>query len=438
LTILPPEQPAVTGPRHMAPAKPRGVTHLVFTSDLPGDQGAKAVPGGKIILVNSTWAKGARRRAAVRAEMHGSRLGGLLVFPMLGSARVRRALYDAMQALSSFAVHAGTLISPDNPVIAFTTAAIIGTAAVSGTVGVATGIIPVTPFTSALHSATGTGPPEPVYAHLRPFPASYLGVYEATSPGSYGGVTAFGRTIGHTPNLALYYSGWGEPFQAGFAEQALAAGATPVVQINPDNGTSLAAIADGSWDPYLIRYAQAVHAYGHNVVLSFGHEMNGDWYSWGYTHARPGTFIAAWQHIVTVFRAEGDFNVTWMWTVNASAHSTSPIAEWYPGSQYVTWVATDSYYYTARATFASVFGATINQLQATAPGKPVLIAETASDPPEQPEARQITGLFDGIRDHQILGFIWYDEPGHTGLAWRIEGNPPAIAAFRASAKGWGG
>ena len=28
------------------------------------------------------------------------------------------------------------------------------------------------------------------------------------------------------------------------------------------------------------------------------------------------TFVAAWRHIVTLFRAEGADNVTWLWTVN--------------------------------------------------------------------------------------------------------------------------
>ena len=44
--------------------------------------------------------------------------------------------------------------------------------------------------------------------------------------------------------------------------------------------------------------------------------MNGTWYSWGYQHTSPAAFVAAWRHIVTVFRAVGAWNVTWLWTVN--------------------------------------------------------------------------------------------------------------------------
>ena len=55
---------------------------------------------------------------------------------------------------------------------------------------------------------------------------------------------------------------------------------------------------------------------GRAVIIGFGHEMNGYWYSWGYRHTSPAVFVAAWRHIVTVFRQQGADNVTWLWTVN--------------------------------------------------------------------------------------------------------------------------
>ena len=61
---------------------------------------------------------------------------------------------------------------------------------------------------------------------------------------------------------------------------------------------------------------RASATFGHAVVIGFGHEMNASWYSWGYGHVPPATFIAAWRHIVTLFRSEGADNVTWLWTVN--------------------------------------------------------------------------------------------------------------------------
>jgi hypothetical protein len=183
-------------------------------------------------------------------------------------------------------------------------------------------------------------PAGPLPFHLPHAPQSYLGVYAAEAPGSYAGVTAFAKATGVTPDVAMYYSSWFEPFRASFAMTAAEHGAVPLVQIEPA-GVRLAAIASGKYDGYLSSYAAAVHSYRHPVILSFGHEMNGSWYSWGYQHTPPAVFVAAWRHIVTLFRAFGDRNVTWLWTVNIIDKKNGSIpapAPWWPGSSYVTWV----------------------------------------------------------------------------------------------------
>ena len=64
-------------------------------------------------------------------------------------------------------------------------------------------------------------------------PATYLGAYVTGVPASYAPISLAGRRDRHPPNVALYYSGWGEPFRAGFAGQAARHGAVPLVQIDP-------------------------------------------------------------------------------------------------------------------------------------------------------------------------------------------------------------
>ena len=138
-----------------------------------------------------------------------------------------------------------------------------------------------------------------------PVAASLLvGVYEPGVPGSWSNIAEFTTATGVKPGIVVYYSPWNDPFSTSFAQTARAHDAYVLVQLQP-NGVTLASIAAGGSDAYLRSYADAVVAFGHPVILSFGHEMNGTWYSWGYGHASPGTFAAAWRHVVRVFRAEG-------------------------------------------------------------------------------------------------------------------------------------
>ena len=296
-------------------------------------------------------------------------------------------------------------------------------------VGMASGVIPVPSFASQ-PGATGSDLSKRVYAHLPADPASYLGVYEPGAPRSYAPFVTFGKAMNHPPNLAIYYSGWEEPFQRTFAAAAAANGATPVVQIDPD-GVTMNAIADGSYDHYLISYAEAVHAWGENVIIGFGHEVNGYWYSWGYRHMSPAVFVAAWRHIVSLFRAEGDFNVTWLWTINIiGLHAGIPSpAPWWPGNSYVTWVGIDGYYVRPFWRFASLFGPTIKVVRELTID-PILISETgAVSSAAQPG--QIDDLFSGIHSYGLLGLVWFDADKHRD--WRVR-TPMAIIAFRRGAE----
>jgi mannan endo-1,4-beta-mannosidase len=274
-----------------------------------------------------------------------------------------------------------------------------------------------------------------VVAVLRPAggdpPArSYLGVFAPGAPRSYASVQAFATATGVRPGIAVYYSGWGEPFQAAFAAAATRHHAVPLVQIDP-TGISLRAIAAGRYNDYLRSYAAAVKTFGGRVILSFGHEMNAWWYGWGYRHASPAVFIAAWRHIVTVFRHEGAGNVIWLWTVNVIDHHARILDPdpWWPGGSYVTWVGLDGYYSKPSWTFAPLFGPTIKAVRKLTLD-PMLISETAA-PAGRGQPAKIADLFAGIRAYGLLGFLWFDSPGHQD--WRMTG-PASFAAFRRGAR----
>ena len=261
-----------------------------------------------------------------------------------------------------------------------------------------------------------TGPKKPPSA-LAPYHSRYVGLYAPGVPNSYAGVTAFTQHTEIVPSIVVYYSGWFEKFSTSFASTVRSHGALPLIQINPTD-ISLAAIASGSYDRYLRSYAFAVRNFGQQVILSFGHEMNGYWYSWGYGHTSPQLFIAAWRHVVTIFRSVGARNVIWLWTVNIMhphGNIPSPVS-WWPGNAYVSWIGIDGYFFTPSSTFRSVFGSTIKAVRAKT-ADTILIAETGADP-EAGKMDKIASLFAGVHYYGLKGFVWFD--AKTNEDWRID------------------
>ena len=277
-------------------------------------------------------------------------------------------------------------------------------------------------------------PTGPLPVHLPPATASYLGVYTRGLPDSYEPVTAFTKATGSNPNVVMYYSGWYVPFPTGFANTVANHGGVPLVQMDPDH-INIAHIASGRYDGYLSAYAEAVRAYKHPVIVGFGHEMNGNWSSWGYRNTDPAAFVAAWRHIVSLFRALGAQNITWLWTVNIINDSRSGkvddrLNQWWPGASYVTWVGIDGYYLKSSWQFAPLFGPTIGKVR-TLTSAPILIGETGAVPAAgQPS--KIADLFAGIRSYGLLGFVYFNTTNSKGLPFGIS-SPAAIAAFHKGA-----
>ncbi len=266
-------------------------------------------------------------------------------------------------------------------------------------------------------------------ASLPPALASYLGVFEPGSLPNYQSTDAFAKAANRSPNLIGYFSGWIEPFDTAFADAVHAHGGIPFVQIDPTYA-SVRAIAAGVYDSYLRSYAASVRNFGHAVVIGFGHEMNGNWYSWGSGHVSPQNFVAAWRHIVSLFRSKGADNVTWLWTIDANRHNTGSISQWWPGEQYVSWVGLDGFYYRQSDTFKSVFGNTIDQVREFT-HKPVLLSETAVGP-RAGQYLKIQDLFRGMATYRTLGLVWFDIDQDAGIYhqdWRIEDDPSAEFAF---------
>jgi hypothetical protein len=260
-----------------------------------------------------------------------------------------------------------------------------------------------------------------------------VGVFVAGATASYRPVSAWAKLTGARPGLVTYYSGWGDPFQSRFAGWAHSHGAVPFIQMEP-GGVSLAGIAAGSSDTYLTEFGQAIRAYAHPVVLSFGPEANGPFYSWGCGHASARTYIAAWRHVHQVMASAGARNIIWTWDMNRIYNATCPLAARWPGRRYVDWIGVDGYWRGRGDTFANVLAPTIRAARKLAK-LPVLIGETGA-PNVRAAPGWVRSLFHGVeRTPGVIGLVWFNYGDRLGN-YRLQADRPALAAFRVQVRSY--
>ena len=250
-------------------------------------------------------------------------------------------------------------------------------------------------------------------------------------------LSRFTETTGIFPAIVEYYQAFGTSFSAVNARLIAEVRARPLIQLDPV-GVSMADIVAGKYDSYLRTYAAALKTFGHPVMISFGHEMNGNWYSWSLPYTSPQEFVAAWRHIHRIINSAKVPRVVWTWDFNCcfgknqipKPYIISNPAAWYPGSDYVNWIGIDGYL-EKPGSFDAMLGPSIALAHKLAPHKKVFIAETAVKPgPDQAEI--ISELFEQARKNHLLAVVWFDV--NKRKQWRLEGNPVAVRAFHDAAE----
>ncbi len=230
-----------------------------------------------------------------------------------------------------------------------------------------------------------------------------LGAYHDSLPGSLLGVLQLEAALGTTLPLIQIYTAWGDRPDQRFPIRLTRAiaelGSIPVITWEPwlvdfenrlhpelplrdarDRG-GLATIAQGHYDFYIDAWARDAAAFKSTILLRFAHEMNDPYrYPWGPQNNSAGDFVAAWRHVHERFRAAGASNVLFIWSphVAYAGYETS----FYPGNDYVDWVATGTLNYGTVAqwskwwSFDDILGQRYPRLAAFK--KPIMLAEFAS------------------------------------------------------------
>ena len=172
----------------------------------------------------------------------------------------------------------------------------------------------------------------------------------------------------------------------------IAHGRVPVIswgcdQNGPDSN-HLIASGDPGEDAIITAAAQALKQYPGPVMLRWFWEfnqLNKNQTCRGDTGGKPtqqvySDFIAAWQHIYSVFQTAGATNVVFVWNPGSySSGGNNDPHSYYPGNAYVDWLAVDTYQNGTTSTFVEDFDLFYKDFSQSAyGGKPILVGENGS------------------------------------------------------------
>ena len=273
-------------------------------------------------------------------------------------------------------------------------------------------------------------PPPPVYdiKHLLEPDNKFLGVSLEGDPTAVDGVKAYTKRIGKQPNMLTIFESFDDDFAASQVRTAYEQGALPVVRWEPFNA-KLADIVAGKHDAYITAFAKEVRRVNIPIAMTFAHEMNGNWYPWGFKKVKPGVYAAAWRHVHQIFESVDARNVIWTWTPNVINPVPSvKLKPLYPGDKYVDWIGIDGYYtHRGKNTYSELFGPTKRSVRRFT-DKPFLIVETGGEPgSERPD--WIRDLARGVaKDKDMLGFVYFNQNGSA--RWKIDADTAAQRAMR--------
>lgn len=226
------------------------------------------------------------------------------------------------------------------------------------------------------------------------------------------------------------------------------------------DGTKTIPLRDGTRrtvDQYIDDFADGIcdveRETAQPVIMRIMHEMNGNWYSWGVTYEVEGkkpnsdqSYQQAWRKIHGIFERHCE-DTLWIWAVNHFSVGTgATFTGTYPGDAYVDYVGMDGYNWGDKADwgwqgFDTLFSQVYCQVRGQVPGKPILIAETATTEVGGEKAGWIRQMFERIAydDYPgVVGFVYfnfakYEVEIQGNMDWPVTSSPQATDAFRGGA-----
>ncbi len=128
---------------------------------------------------------------------------------------------------------------------------------------------------------------------------------------------------------------------------------------------------NGDYDQVIRQYSNWARSINRPIYLRIGYEFDG-WHN----ELEPDDYVKAYRRVVDIMRAEGVDNIAYVWhSYAAPRYQDYPLADWYPGDDYVDWVGLSIF---GHAYSSPDMGDEADEVLAFAreKKKPVMIAET--------------------------------------------------------------
>ena len=247
------------------------------------------------------------------------------------------------------------------------------------------------------------------------------------------------RLIDRPFALERMYARWDQPIPSSRVGLAISKGRQVALSwtATRKDGTAVPwrSIANGDHDAWIASRADALKAFGKPLIFIFHHEPEDDLAKNG----SAADYVAAWRHVVSVFRARGVTNVAWGWTMMAAnfGGTTPRAAAFYPGDDVIDWISADGYNwfgspFITGQPWRSFYEVFRNFYNWSAPhGKPIFIAEygvmdDTITPDPLRKAQWFADMREQVKRWPLLKALTY----YNAWEWPFDSSAPAIAAFR--------
>jgi hypothetical protein len=287
---------------------------------------------------------------------------------------------------------------------------------------------------------------EPATAkHLRPSSGAWWGAFvkKRGDLTHYQTVLRFERKLGRKLKINHHYHEW-KRLELREERLDLAAGRIPLISWPSaawPKKVDAAAINSGSQDRVIRNAADKLKRLRAPVFLRFAFEMD-QWPPSRRYIGKPRPVIRAWRHVYRIMRTRGATNVNFVWCAVASNFASGRAQRYYPGDDYVHWIAADGFsFYPLKLSsksrwrsFREIFRAFYSW---GAPKKrPLMVAATGvQEDRRRPKrkARWFRSAGVALRDHmrQIEAFVYWSARHPTPSGPAAFGAETSRVSFRA-------